>query len=106
VYIPQVLRVEPRFVYWSRDADDFQPQVITLRPDTEEPIRLVGVTSDTGQLDFRLEPVEDGSYRLHVVPVIPEGDTPFFRSIIRVEVDADIPLKQKVFHAYAFMRNP
>jgi hypothetical protein len=105
-YIPQILRLEPRFVYWSKGADEYLPQVITLRPDTEEPVRMVDITSDTGQLDFRLEPMEDGSYRLHVVPLIPEGDAPFFRSIIRVEVDADFPLKQRVFHAYAFMRNP
>lgn len=106
VYIPHVLKIEPRFVYWNKGMKSYHEQSIDLIPDSDVAVSIVNVTSDQKQLQLRWEPAEDGSaYRLYMKPVVPEGEVPFFRAIVKIEIDAPVELKQRIFHAYAFMKS-
>ncbi len=105
VYIPYVLKVNPRFVYWNKGSESYHEQTVDLISDIGSDLRIVSITSDSDQLKLRWEAVEDNTHRLFLRPEIPEGETPFFRVIIKIEIDAPVELKQRVFHVYAFMKS-
>ncbi|MDD4350023.1 MAG: DUF1573 domain-containing protein [Opitutales bacterium] len=107
VYIPQILRMDPRFVYWDKNADSWNPKTIVLNVDVEESVELESVSSDTPQLRVEVEKGKaQGEWLVHLTPVIPEGETPFFRAVItctaRVGGTRDGALKR--FLGYAFMK--
>jgi len=104
VYIPYILKVEPRFVYWEKGVEPYHEQFIDLTSDTELDITFTSITSDTEQLHVRWEALNDKTTRVYLQPVVPDGEAPFFRAILKVEINAPIDLKQKIFHAYAFMK--
>lgn len=105
VYIPHVLKVEPRFVYWTKGAETYPEQSIDLVTDTDLEVTITSVEADTEQLKLRWEPVGERRFRVWLQPEIPEGSEPFFRAILKVTIDAPVSLKQRVFHAYAFMKS-
>jgi len=106
VYIPHILKIEPRFVYWNKGMKSYHEQSIDLIPDSDVAVSIVNVTSDQKQLQLRWEAQEDeNKYRLYLKPVVPEGEVPFFRAIVKIEIDAPVELKQRIFHAYAFMKS-
>ena len=106
VYIPYILKVEPRFVYWDKGLTTYHEQVIELVPDTEVELTIESVSCDQDQLQLRLEHVQgEDKYRIHLQPVVPEGEVPFFRAIIKIVISSPVELKQSVFHAYAFMKS-
>ena len=104
VHIPQIVRFEPRFIYWTKGEEPFDPQTTQMKIDADIPIRIKSVTSDQGQLKVEWKQTEEKLYAITFSPVIPEGQEPFFRAIIKVEVEADIPLKQTTFFAYAYVK--
>jgi len=105
VYIPYTLKIEPRFIYWNKGVEPYHEQTIDLTADIEQEISIIAISSDTDQLAVRWEKLGYNRFRVYLNPKIPTGTVPFFRSIIKIEIGADIPLKQKLFHAYAFMKN-
>lgn len=105
VYIPQIVKFEPRFLYWTKGEEPFGPQTTQLKIDADIPIRIKSVTSDQGQLQVSWEKTGEKLYTITFTPIIPEGEEPFFRAIVKVEVDADEPLKQKAFFAYAYVKS-
>jgi hypothetical protein len=105
VRIPQVLSFEPRFLYWKKGEAVHAEQFIGLVFDVDQPIRIVSVSADTPQLQLRLIEEQDKPLRIGVLPVIAEGAIPFFRAVISVEVESELPLRETTFYAYVFMKN-
>lgn len=107
VYIPQILRMDPRFVYWDKNLDEWATKTIVLNVDVEEAVILESVSSDTPQLQVEVEKGKaDGEWLVHVTPVVPDGELPFFRAVITCTVrlgdKQDGEVRQ--FLAYAFMK--
>ena len=105
VYIPHIAKFEPRFIYWSKGQEAFEPQSMLLKIDADIPVELKSVTTDQGQLKASWEKSGEKEYRITLTPVIPEGEEPFFRAIIKAEIEASVPLKQTTFYAYAFVKS-
>ena len=104
VYVPNIAKFEPRFVYWTKGKEPFETQTILLKLDVDVPITLKAVTTDQGQLKASWEKTSEMEYRIALTPEVPEGEEPFFRAIIKAEIESTVPLKQTVFYAYAFVK--
>ncbi len=104
VDIPYGLLIEPRFLYWVKGQQSYEVQYIDLKIDVEEVIEIQSVSTDNPQLTVEMEEINPTHYRLSVQPVIGEGEIPFFRSIITIELTPDAPLRNKKYFAYAFMK--
>lgn len=104
VYIPHVVKIEPRFVYWTKGETPYSAQTIWVKIDVDIPVKLKSVTTDQAQLNADWVKKNENEYRIDLLPLVPEGQQPFFRAVIKIEVEASIPLKQSVFYAYAFMK--
>jgi hypothetical protein len=104
VYIPQVVKIEPRFVYWTKGTTPYLPQTMLVKIDADIPVQLKSVTTDQEQLVADCVKNSENEYRIELRLLVPEGEPPFFRAVIKIEVEASVPLKQSVFYAYAFMK--
>ena len=78
VYIPYVLKVNPRFVYWNKGSDSYHEQTVDLVSDIGSELSIKSITSDSEQLKLRWEAIDEKTHRLYLRPEIPEGETPFF----------------------------
>lgn len=105
VYIPHVIRLEPRFVYWTKGSAEYEPQTLSVKVDVDVPISIQSISTDQEQLKVNWVKTDEKEFEVILQPQISEGEIPFFRSVIKIEIKADIPLKQTVFYAYAFMKS-
>jgi hypothetical protein len=103
--IPKLVSLQPRILYWIKGASTYETQEIKLR--FEEPgIRVANVSSDQEQLKIENQTSDEGKdVILSFTPIIPEGELPFFRAVIRIELEADIPLRESVYYAYAIIKS-
>lgn len=104
VYIPHIVKMEPRFVYWTK-GESYREQEIKLQIDADEDVSIKNVTSDQEQLQVIFESTGEKSYSVKLRPHVPEGELPFFRATIKIEAESELPLKQRLFYAYAFMKS-
>jgi hypothetical protein len=106
VHIPQIVKLEPRFLYWSRSETPYDRQSIQVTFNADREIGIAQVSADTPQMEVTWSRLEgERAYRIDFQPVIPDAEAPFFRSVIKIEIAADFDLKQSVYYAYAFMKS-
>ncbi len=82
--VPQVLDIKPSFVFWKQDsATTAIPVKMTVGVD--EPVAIVGVSSDNPRMQARLEVLIPGkSYQLHISPLT---TAELLTAIITIKID-------------------
>ena len=102
VHIPVLVALDPKTLTWSLNAKP-EAQVIRITMNHDQPIRVVAVTSSSGDFQHELKTLEEGkSYELAVTPKA--TDTPGL-AVVRIETDCAIE-KHRIQQAFAVVRKP
>ena len=100
VHIPQLLKIEPSFVYWKR-GEEQTPKTIKVTVNDDTLVHIVKIQSSNKQLTTKLEEIKTGKeYVIHVTPL--DTQTPAW-AILNIETDAPSN-RWKVFTTYAQIR--
>jgi hypothetical protein len=104
-FIPQLVAIQPRMLYWVKGSQEYETQTIDLVFD-EPDIRISNVTSDQSQLNIEWDQdAQNQRAKVKLTPSVPEGEKPFFRAVIRIELESDGDLRESVFYVYAIIKN-
>ncbi len=93
VHIPEILKIDPPFVFWT-PQDKASPKLVRLTVGVEEPVRIIQVRTDHENFKAELKVVEEGrSYEVLVTAVNPDVD-----SVGMVLIQTDYPRQNPRVH--------
>jgi hypothetical protein len=106
VNIPQLLEIEPRFVYWNRRSSEYSPVSICVKYNPELVRALSQIDYNPEQLVVESTRLADGEFQINLTPIVDSdtGTVNFRKSLVKLLPDVVEGIAQKSFYIYIFMK--